>query len=164
MRSVLPGVVAAFLVALAQPVLAQTDIAWQHARGGAVPRGAMVAGAESNGAALYVCVAAYAGGYHPGKIRPGFDGCNIGYGGREIAVAEYDVAMGQANWVRARGGMVPGNALSAAAEASGEALYFCRVWYAGGTHPGKVRPGFNGCNIGYGGNEVTVNEYEVMVW
>lgn len=164
MLKILSGVGAAAFLAMAQPVLAQTDIAWHQASGGAVPRGAMVVGAESNGAPLYLCVAAYAGGEHPGKIRPGFSGCNIGYGGREVTVSSYDVAMGQARWVPASGGQVPDSALSAAAEASGEALYFCRGWYAGGTHPGKIRPGFRGCNIGYGGAEVTLNEYEVMVW
>ncbi len=64
---------------------------WDGASGGAVPHYAMQTGAEQNDQPLYSCRALYKGGFHPGKVRPGFKGCNIGYGGAEIAIRDYDV-------------------------------------------------------------------------
>jgi hypothetical protein len=40
-------------------------------------------------------------------------------------------------------------------------LYVCRAHYAGGTHPGKVVAGT--CNIGYGGKEIVLPGYEILV-
>lgn len=45
---------------------------------------------------------------------------------------------------------------------TGEPLYAARAWYAGGLQIGKVRPEFEGANIAYGGDEITVDSYEVL--
>ena len=58
---------------------------------GPIPKNAIGLGVEGDGKMLYVCRAPYKGGWHPGKIRAGFKGCNIGYGGREVTVGTYDV-------------------------------------------------------------------------
>jgi len=67
-------------------------------------------------------------------------------------------------WVPATGGNVPANALIAGYENNGTPLYIARAIYNGSLVPGKVRPGFSGANIPYGGSEITVNPYEVLVW
>lgn len=41
-------------------------------------------------------------------------------------------------------------------------LYVCRGTYTNGVHPGKLVPG--GCSIGWGGNEVTLRKFEVLVF
>jgi len=46
---------------------------------------ALIAGTE-NGMNLWICIADFAGGKYPGKIRSGFDGCHIGLGNVEIDV------------------------------------------------------------------------------
>lgn len=63
-------------------------------------------------------------------------------------------------WVPARGGEVPGGAIVGGWE-PGRTLYVCRGWYRGGMHPGKI-VGTN-CNIGWGGDEVLLDPYEVLV-
>lgn len=68
-------------------------------------------------------------------------------------------------WVKASGGFVPSNAFKGGMEhpPGKQILYICRAPFNGGTHPGKIRAGFGGCNIGWGGREHVVNNYEVLV-
>lgn len=66
-------------------------------------------------------------------------------------------------WVAASNGKIPSGSLVGGNEANGEKLYVCRANYKGGVHPGKVRKAFGACNIGWGGKEVAVNPYEVLV-
>jgi hypothetical protein len=119
-------------------------------------------GYEANGEPLFICRAAFNGGWHPGKIRAGFSGCNIGYGGREHTVGSYQVFTGRARWRAAQSGQIPRGMVNAGQEANGQALGVCRGAWNGGLHPGKIRAGFGGCNIGYGGQEITVGSYEVL--
>ena len=62
----------------------------------------------------------------------------------------------------ATNGSVPRNSIKAGAEANGETLFACTADHNGGTHPGKLRPGLHGCNFGYGGQELTNWEYQVV--
>ena len=58
-----------------------------------MPFGAIVGGHEAapGNEPLYICRATHNGGVHPGKLRAAFKGCNIGWGGRETVVADYEV-------------------------------------------------------------------------
>jgi len=80
-----------------------------------------------------------------------------------IALAAAYPAQARLQWVAASGGTVPGGALQGGQEANGSPLYICHAMHLGGVHPGKVRPGFSGCNIPYGGQEIVVPNYEVLV-
>jgi Protein of unknown function (DUF3421) len=71
--------------------------------------------------------------------------------------------MDAGTWVPASGGAVPEGAVAWGHEANGEALFVCRAYLNGGLHPGKVRGEFGAANIPYGGQEVKVYEYEVLV-
>lgn len=132
---------------------------WEGHSFGGLPNWAASAGWEANGDPLYICRAQYSGGLHIGKIRHGFDGCNIGYGGQEITVSYYEVWTDSLNWAPGQGDRFS-NAYDAGHEANGQPLFICRAEHAGGLHIGKIRPGFGGCNISYGGQEVTVWFYE----
>ena len=136
---------------------------WVPASNGTVPVGAAAHGREANGEALFVCRARLEGGLHPGKVRGEFGAANIPYGGQEVKVNPYEVLMDEGAWAPASGGQVPTGAVSWGYEANGEALFVCRAQYAGGVHPGKVRGEFGAANIPYGGQEVKVNPYEVLV-
>jgi len=46
-------------------------------------------------------------------------------------------------------------------EADGTPIFVCRANYNGGMHPGKVVAG--NCNIGYGGNEIVLQHYVVLM-
>jgi hypothetical protein len=71
--------------------------------------------------------------------------------------------IGAYRWVTANGGDVPVGAAAQGHEANGELLYVCRAYYRGGLHPGKVKGQFGAANIPYGGLEVQVNPYEVLL-
>ena len=65
-------------------------------------------------------------------------------------------------WVSAQGGAIPPGAEATGYEPGGF-LYSCRALIqGGGTHPGKVRPGFTGCYVPIGGRETSVRQYEVF--
>jgi hypothetical protein len=69
-------------------------------------------------------------------------------------------AAGGARWEPAPGGRVPAGAL-AAGRAQGQELYVCKASYKNGEHVGKV---FNrACHIGWGGEEVVLHDFQVLV-
>lgn len=137
-------------------------VQWVSDFEGGIPDGAVVCGQEADGTPLYLARAYYSGGLHPGKVRPEFESANIPYGGDEVKVNSYEVYCGGGTWIEASGGIIPEGAVACGYEANGEPLYAARAWYEGGLQIGKVRPGFDGANIPYGGDEITVNSYEVL--
>ena len=136
---------------------------WVNQAGGRIDRRAARAGREANGEPLYVCSAQFNGGVHPGKLRRGFGGCVVGYGGREFTVEQYSTLIGKGRWQSG----VPADRLdrvgvNGGQEANGSPLYVCRADFNNGVHPGKVGASTGGCNITYGGVERTVYFYEVL--
>jgi len=87
---------------------------WSGATRGAIPDGAIAYGREADGREQFACRGLYGGGMHLGKIASGFAGCNIGYGGREVTLPDYEVL------VRPRRRDPIDDVLSAAAIAMGE--------------------------------------------
>ena len=132
--------------------------------GGIPPRDVVLGGNENNGQPLFICSARYNEGRHPGKIRPGFNGCNIPWGGREITVPDYEVLVHEHRygWIPAENGGIPGGAVPGGGE-HGHFLFICHAEFEGGVHPGKLASEFGGCNIPYGGKEITVRSYGVLV-
>lgn len=143
------------------PVAAGVD--WVPQSGGSIPQDAPAAGRDTNGQPLFLCLADHNGGQHPGKIRPGFHGCDFGYGGREITAHSHSVLVGRDAWAPAANGQIPPQALRSGQEADGSALFACRIGFRGSLQLGKIRPGFGGCNFSYGGQEFTGTSYEVLV-
>jgi hypothetical protein len=138
---------------------------WVRASNGWVPQGALQVGREADGSPLYAARAYYQGSLQIGKVRPGFGGALIPFGGSEVKVRDYEVLTEQPFallWSPARGDAVPSNALQAGREADGAPLYAAKAHYNGSVQPGKVRRGFGGALIPYGGQEVRVEEYKVL--
>ena len=72
--------------------------------------------------------------------------------------------MDEGEWVAAEGGNIPEGAAAWGHEASGEGLFVARAVVVGDDlQPGKVRAEFGAANIPYGGKEVKVQFYEVLV-
>ena len=68
----------------------------------------------------------------------------------------------QVSWVQAVNGQVPSGAVMTGSE-RGANLYVCRATQSDGSkHPGKLIAN-DGCHIGYGGAELNLKSYEVMV-
>ena len=126
-----------------------------------VPEGTVTGGGEPGiNSVLYVCRAYYHGGQHPGKVVSGR--CNITWGGEEIPMTRYQVLVSFAplNWLPASYGRLPPNAIPGGYE-QGRPLYICQAEYHGSMHPGKVVGHM--CNIGWGGKEIPIPYYNVLV-
>jgi hypothetical protein len=67
------------------------------------------------------------------------------------------------SWVSASNGVVPAGAFDAGREPTGESIYVCRVRYNNGIQLGKVSPRIGACDIPYGGREIRMPQYEVLV-
>ncbi len=138
-------------------------IKWTTEKKGTMPQNAFQGGQEANGSPLYVARASYGGGVHIGKMRKDWKAAAIPYGGKENWIAEYEIFVGAGVWIRAAAGVIPRNAMPAGREANGEILYAARASYEGGMHIGKIKAGWNAAIIPYGGREVQVPRYEVLI-
>lgn len=121
----------------------------------------VIVGGQEPGRTLPICRAAYRDGLHPGKIVAG--NCNFGWGGKEIPSPKFDVLTGSPaiRWIAARNGApLPAGAFIGGSEPA-RLLPVCRASYQKGVHPGKVVAG--NCNISWGGKEIVLAAYEVMV-
>jgi hypothetical protein len=133
----------------------------EMSQGDPMPGHAVIGGSQPDPeATLFVCRANYHGGVHPGKL---FEGrCNIGWGGREISIDHYQVLVSRVPlaWVSASFGDIPHHAIEGGYQHDGP-LYICQARLHGGIHVGKLY-GEN-CNVAWGGREVLVPHYNVLV-
>ncbi|WP_085059576.1 DM9 repeat-containing protein [Ralstonia solanacearum] len=60
-------------------------------RGGQIPAGAIALGHEADGREQFACRAQQGNGVRLGKISAGSGGCSIGFAGRELTLANYEV-------------------------------------------------------------------------
>jgi hypothetical protein len=92
-----------------------------------IPFDAIIAGRDTPaikgfpGPPLYVCRGGTAEGYglQVGKFRAGFTGCDIGYGGLEITVPDFQFLV--TSWQDASSGSVPSNAVIGGYDIGGHA-------------------------------------------
>ncbi len=124
---------------------------------------AVPAGQEGS-TALYPCRAMIKHDMHVGRIRADFNGCHIGFDGREMEIAPFDLLV--STWGSGTSGnaFVGGSERAAGAETPFEmaSLQVCRAAYQGGVHPGQSKAGEKGCNFGFGGKKIVAQTYEVL--
>ena len=70
---------------------------------------------------------------------------------------------GKVEWVQSNNGMVLPNAVPGGVSSSGEILYIGRGWWHGALTPGKIQPSHGSLYIPFGGMEVAVKEYEILI-
>ena len=156
---------------------------WKNESGGSIPSNAVIGGCTNApppppgqlgggcGAPYYFYCRATIPGHsdlQPGKIETGFTGCHVSYGGQELIESSYQVLVTlnpsmPLTTVAASGGNVPFGAVRGGIDVGGQTLYMCTAEYGNGQHPGKVRQQFGACYIPYGGREVAVHSYQVLV-
>ncbi|XP_020814924.1 uncharacterized protein LOC110189255 [Drosophila serrata] len=126
---------------------------------------AVVGGHDSNMSQLLVCRAYYRGVHVPGKAIPSQGCAYIAHGGREIVEPSYQVLVGQGkyHWVPAYGGNVAPGAVIAGRTPSGEPLYIGRGHYCGSLTPGVIEQSNRCLQIPFGGQEIRLSSYEVLV-
>ncbi|EDW90684.2 protein transport protein Sec24-like At4g32640 [Drosophila yakuba] len=126
---------------------------------------AVIGGHDSNMEQLLVCRAHYRGVHVPGKAIPS-QGCGyIAHGGREIIEPSYQMLVGRGkyHWVPSYGGNVPPGAVVAGTTPGGAPLYIGRGHYCGSLTPGVIET-YNRClQIPFGGQEIRLSSYEVLV-
>lgn len=134
----------------------QGSISWAASNTPAASR-AFLGGSEA-GKGLAICRAAFQGGMHPGKVVNGK--CNISWGGREYAIAAYEVLVSN----NAKLAWAPGPSAARmvlGGQENGKGLFICRAAYQNGLHPGKIVNGK--CNFGWGGSEIIMSNFQVLV-
>ncbi|KAM8713885.1 hypothetical protein ACLKA7_014102 [Drosophila subpalustris] len=138
---------------------------WLPASAGYTPPDAVYGGHDSDMAPLLVCRAFCEGLRIPGKAVPSRGCAYIAHSGREIVESSYEVLIGQGkyHWVpRAEGSIAPG-AVEAGRSYNGEPLYVGRARYCGSLTPGKIQQSHRCIHIPFGGQEVHISSYEVLV-
>lgn len=89
----------------------------------------------------------------------------VPYNGQELAVHNYEVlcSTGNVHWLPSSHGQVHPNAVQGGQTSSGETLYVGRAHHLGSVTPGKIHPSHNTMYIPYGGVEIAVSNYEILV-
>ena len=89
----------------------------------------------------------------------------VSYGGREVELKSgMEAFVGTGDWVAAADGEVPFGAIKGGYDDDGSPLFIIRARYQGGTHLGKMNPSSGKASIPYGGEEIEVVAYEVLVY
>uniref|UniRef100_A0A182M6C9 Uncharacterized protein n=1 Tax=Anopheles culicifacies TaxID=139723 RepID=A0A182M6C9_9DIPT len=121
------------------------------------------AGVDCKGEVIYVGRASHNGDLLPAKVIPDKRTAYVCYGGKEIRKQEIEVlCFITFEWEYGSNGSVPDSALQIGQTAHGEPLYMGRARYRGSQTPGKVHPSHHCCYLPFGGEEVSVKEYEVL--
>ena len=137
---------------------------WVNASGGSVPPNAFVGGNDSNGEPLYVIRANFQGALIPGKLAPSHGNGYVAWGGNENAVHQYEVLCNfNGRWVPCSPANIPPNAIVGGQSESGEPLYVGRAHHQGSITIGKVQRSHNCCYISYGGQEISHQQFEVLI-
>lgn len=146
------------LLILVSADAALAAVKWVWTRDGSIPPGAVKGGFVA-GEDLYICRASYFDGMHVGKVFRGR--CHFGWGGREVVRQEFEMLVdrGEERWVGSDRAL-PNGAVRAGHAPAGD-IFICRAQYRDGMHPGKLVGGR--CLIGWGGRELDVVPYEVLV-
>ena len=144
------------------PPPAITAFSWVAYHGGTLPDNAVNAAAAGE-AQSTVCRVSYQNGVHAGRVAG--SNCEIGYGGRDWGIGGGEVLVaqqGRTQWVSVPvGGPMPPQAVVAGI-AAGMPMVVCRARHDASTDAGKVVNGY--CNVGYGGKELTVRPFDVLVF
>ncbi|XP_068146853.1 natterin-3-like [Drosophila tropicalis] len=129
-----------------------------------LPPNAFFAGQDGDGAEMFVGRAIFESEILPVKIVPRRREAYVTCEGGEYLVKRYEVLVGENyDWVASGDGLVPQNAISTGKDGKGQPIYVGRAVYKDTVTVGKVQP-VRGCLIlGYNGDEIEMEAYEVLV-
>ncbi|WED42649.1 DUF3421 domain-containing protein [Legionella cardiaca] len=132
-----------------------------HGRGNYPLANAFQVGLDTDGKPLFLCLARLANSTQPGKTWPGYNHCNVPYGGKEYILDQFEVPtqdIFRRNYWSDRGGL----AVTVGRDTNGNPLFLCQAYFRGSKQPGKTWPGYNHCNISYGGQEIITDNYRIL--
>jgi len=132
--------------------------------------GGYLGGTDHNNVPLFVSRIRFEGGVQPGKWSPGIGDITFPYDGKEISGStEFEVLEmnNSVTWQYCNNiSEIPGHAIQVGNEADGKPLYTTRADVNGTKQIGKAGRHFTptgGCSIGYGGKEINIMPFEVLV-
>jgi hypothetical protein len=135
---------------------------------GRLPAGANKAGHEPNGEALYVARARLPSGVHPGKYRADWKAASVSFGGQELWVQDFEIWTGRLSdnstgvWELFRPG-IDREAVHVGTEDPLWVLYSARAFHEGGQQLGKWRKDWTAASFPYGGAEIWLTKFEILV-
>uniref|UniRef100_A0A1I8PFC2 Uncharacterized protein n=1 Tax=Stomoxys calcitrans TaxID=35570 RepID=A0A1I8PFC2_STOCA len=128
------------------------------------PPGSVLAGHDSDGCTIYVGRAEHNGLKLPCKFLPDRHEAYVAHEGSEISKYAVEVLVGHNyTWQQVHEGFIPPNAVSTGDSHSGEPMYVGRANHNGSLTPGLIMAENNCLLLPYGGREVCVGNYEVLV-
>lgn len=129
-----------------------------------VPSGAIRAGHDEDGSTIYMGRAFHAGDMLPVKVCPNLGKGYVSFDGKEILKYECEILVGNGyDWVASKNGNVPANAVRVGPTSTGEMLYFGRGSHSRSLIPGKVQKSHGCLYVPFGGQEIKMRDYEVLV-
>ncbi|XP_073833197.1 uncharacterized protein [Musca autumnalis] len=138
--------------------------AWMSSSLEYAPANAVVAGCDSDGSAIYVARAEHNGQMLPAKFIPHRREAYVASEGKQIRKSDIELLLGQNySWVSVGNGNIPANAVHAGYTESGEAMFIGRAKHCGSVTPGLVTRDYAGVLIPFGGGEVQVDSYEILL-
>ncbi|XP_068158933.1 uncharacterized protein [Drosophila tropicalis] len=147
----------------AYEVLSQPE-RWVDTTASDVPPGALIAGHDSNGDAIYVGRVFRNGDLMPAKVVPAKGTAYVAYGQKEHELTDVAILVGGGyQWIPASHGNIHPDAVSSGTNVDGEKLFVGRANYCDSITVGKIHPSHGGIYIPFGGEEVKLEHYEVLV-
>ena len=144
-------------------VLVQPET-WISSSGSNIVPGTVHAGTDVDGDAIYVGRAYHDGDLLPAKVIPAKGQAYVAHGGQEHVKEDFELLVGYGyGWVPDSNGGVPPGAVICGRTSDGEPLYIGRGHYHGSMTPGKIHPSHGCLYIPFSGQEVRLQDYEVLV-
>lgn len=128
------------------------------------PHNAVLAGHDTDRSPIYVGRAVHGYSEIPAKVIPSKQACYVTYDGQEIFKDNFEYLVGHGfQWIGSANGHVPERAVFAGIDESGEEHYIGRAHHSGSLTPGKIHKSHQCLYIGYGGHEISMKQYEVLI-
>ena len=100
----------------------------------------------------------------PAKVIPSKQECYVSFNGNEILKQNFEYLVGSGfKWVECSNGHIPEGAVVAGNDQSEEVHYVGRAHHMGSLTPGKIHRTHGCLYIAYGGHEVSIKQYEVLI-
>ncbi|EDV33113.1 uncharacterized protein Dana_GF23006 [Drosophila ananassae] len=138
---------------------------WVHSSShSGVPHDAVRGGHDVDGSPIYVGRAFHDGENLPAKVIPSKGCAYVAHDGHEHQKGQYEILVGHHySWVPSSNGHVPHRAVESGHTRSGEPLFVGRGHHAGSLVVGKVHRSHGCLYIPFGGQEIKIHNYEVLV-
>lgn len=144
-------------------VLVQPD-KWIDATAHSIPEGALEGGRDADGDVIFVGRVYKDGDMMPAKVIPNKGGAYVCWGSEEHKVEEFQVLAGAGFlWAHCTSGQTLPGAVPAGKTKDGETLYVGRAEHKGSISIGKVHPSHGCLYFPFGGEEIKVESYEVLI-